>query len=397
VLRYITAGESHGPALVSIVEGMPAGLQISIDTVNRELARRQLGYGRGGRMAIETDKAEVLSGIRFGKALGSPIALMIKNKDRANWTERMAIESKPEGIDVDVVTQPRPGHADLSGILKTGQDDIRNILERSSARETASRVAAGAIAKILLGEFGIKLVSHVVSIGNVPADLAGLSDVNTPKIPSPQDLDEIDRSPVRCFNKDAERGMISAIEKAIEDKNTLGGVFEILVYGCPAGIGGYASWEERLEGRIARAVMSVQAIKGVEIGEGFGLARKPGSEAHDEIFYEDETGYYHKTNRAGGIEGGMTNGEVVAVKAAMKPIPTLMRPLQTVDIITKQPVDAVKERSDVCAVPAAAVVGEAVVAFEIANAFLEKFGGDAIEDVLAAYDNYLKRTKTRKR
>lgn len=391
MLRYITAGESHGPALVSIVEGMPAGLKIPVETINRELSRRQLGYGRGGRMAIEKDKAEVLSGIRLGKALGSPITLMVKNKDWANWTRRMAIEPRPEDDEIDIVTQPRPGHADLSGIIKTGQEDIRNILERSSARETAARVAAGAVAKILLEEFGIKLVSHVVAIGNA---IVAPDSLDLTNAPLPEDLEYIDESPVRCFNKEAEERMMSAIEEAIEDKNTLGGVFEILVYGCPVGIGGYASREDRLEGRIAGAMMSVQAIKGVEIGEGFELARKAGSEAHDEIYYEQGSGYYRKTNRAGGIEGGMSNGEIIVVRAAMKPIPTLMRPLQTVDIVTKDPADAVKERSDVCAVPAAAVVGEAVVAFEIANALIEKFGGDAIEDMRAAYENYLKRTKT---
>jgi chorismate synthase len=294
----------------------------------------------------------------------------------------MAIDSKPEGLNVDVVTQPRPGHADLSGIQKTDQDDIRNILERSSARETAARVAAGAIAKSILKEFSIELVSHVLSIGDAVAN---------PSTPSPKDLEAIDKSPVRCFDEEAESRIIETIEKAIKDRNTLGGVFEVLVYGCPPGVGGYASWRDRLEGRIARAVMSVQAIKGVEFGDGFQLAKKPGSEAHDEIFYDEEHGYFRKTNRAGGIEGGMTNGEVVVVRAAMKPIPTLMRPLKTVDIVTKEAVDAVKERSDVCAVPAAAVVGEAVVAFEVAKALLDKFGGDSIDDTLEAYKNYMKR------
>jgi chorismate synthase len=370
--------------LIAVVEGVPAGLKVSVDVINKDLARRQLGYGRGGRMAIETDKVEILSGVRFGKTLGSPITLMIKNKDWSNWTERMAIDAKPEGLNVDVVTQPRPGHADLSGIQKTDQDDIRNILERSSARETAARVAAGAIAKTILKEFSIEMVSHVLSIGDAVAN---------PSAPKPGDLETIDKSPVRCFDKESEGRIMEAIENAMEDRNTLGGVFEVLVYGCPPGVGGYATWRDRLEGRIARAVMSIQAIKGVEFGEGFELAGKPGSEAHDEIFYNEERGYYRKTNRAGGIEGGMTNGEVVAVRAAMKPIPTLMRPLKTVDIVTKEPVDAVKERSDVCAVPAAAVVGEAAVAFEIAKALLEKFGGDSIGDTLEAYENYMKRIR----
>lgn len=387
----MTAGESHGPALIAIVEGLPAGLKINLEEINKDLARRQLGYGRGGRMKIEKDTAEILSGIRFGRALGSPVALKIENRDWRNWTERMAIEEPSGEAAGEKLTQPRPGHADLSGILKTGQDDVRNILERSSARETAARVAAGALAKVLLAEFGIQIISHVTSIGDVVAGTAAR--------PEPQDLAQIDESPVRTFDKAAEANMMAAIDEAIKSKNTLGGTIEVLVYGCPVGLGGYTSWEGRLEGNIARAVMSVQAIKGVEIGEGFGLAFKPGSEAHDEIFYEAENaaehklsgGYIRKTNRAGGIEGGMTNGEVVVVRAAMKPIPTLMQPLKTVDIATKEPVDAVKERSDVCAVPAAAVVCEAAVAFEIAKALLGKFGGDAIEDTQAAYEYYLKR------
>lgn len=381
MLRYVTAGESHGPALFAIVEGVPAGLGISIDVVNKELARRQLGFGRGGRMQIETDTVQILSGVRFGKALGSPITLKVDNRDWKNWLERMSVEEMPG--EIEAVTQPRPGHADLSGILKTGQKDIRNILERSSARETAARVAAGAVAKLLLAEFGMHVLSHVVAIGDVGA--------NVERLPRPEDLELIDRSLARSFDKEATARMVELIEKIRSAKDTIGGVFEVLVYGCPPGLGSYTSWEERLDGHIARALMSVQAIKGVEIGEGFDIAAKPGSQAHDEIFYEKGRGYYRKTNRAGGIEGGMTNGEVVIARAAMKPIPTLMQPLKTVDIVTKQPVDAVKERSDVCAVPAAAVIGEAVVAFEIAKALLNKFGGDAIEDTRAAYNHYLKR------
>ncbi|MHB8840315.1 MAG: chorismate synthase [Candidatus Aquicultor sp.] len=381
MIRYVTAGESHGPALFAIVEGVPAGLGIKVDAINKELARRQLGFGRGGRMQIETDTAQVLSGVRFGKALGSPITLKVDNRDWKNWLERMSAEEISG--EVEAVTQPRPGHADLGGILKTGQQDVRNILERSSARETAARVAAGAVAKLLLAEFGIEVLSHVVSIGDVEAS-AG-------RLPRPEDLEQIDRSPARSYDKEATGRMVELIEKTRSAKDTVGGVFEVLVYGCPPGLGGYASWEEKLDGNIARALMSIQAMKGVEIGEGFDVSAKPGSQAHDEIFYEKARGYYRTTNRAGGIEGGMTNGETVVARAAMKPIPTLMQPLKTVDIVTKQPVDAVKERSDVCAVPAAAVVGEAVVAFEIAKALLNKFGGDAIEDTKAAYDHYLKR------
>ncbi|MDI6716046.1 MAG: chorismate synthase [Actinomycetota bacterium] len=381
MLKYVTAGESHGLALVAIVEGIPAGLKINVEQINKELARRQLGFGRGGRMKIEKDKAKVLSGIRFGYTLGSPIALMIENLDWKNWREKMSAEET--SAQVERITQPRPGHADLSGILKTGQSDIRNVLERSSARETAARVAAGAIAKVLLGEFNISVLSHVTSIGQVKASLD--------KAPELSDLEVIDQSPVRTFDKSAETKMVKAIKEAREKKDTVGGTFEVLVYGCPPGLGSYTSWEERLSGNIARAVMSIQAIKGVEVGEGFALAAKPGSKAHDEIFYEEGRGYYRQTNRAGGIEGGMSNGETIIVRAAMKPIPTLMQPLRTVDIETKQPVEAVRERSDVCAVPAAAVIAEAVVAFEIAKAFLSKFGGDSINDTKAAYDHYLKR------
>ncbi|HEY3373856.1 MAG TPA: chorismate synthase [Candidatus Aquicultor sp.] len=381
MLRYITAGESHGRALIAVVAGMPAGLTVHVEDVNRELARRQLGYGRGGRMKIEKDTAEILSGVRFGKTIGSPVAVMIENRDWQNWTGRMSVE-EAEG-EVEKVTQPRPGHADLSGVLKTDQDDVRNILERTSARETAARVTAGALAKVLLKEFGIQVVSQVTAIGGVVAD--------TEFVAKPGDTEAIDASPVRTLDHNAEASMMAIIDEAVERKDTLGGTFEVLVYGCPPGLGGYATWEDRLDGKIARAVMSIQAMKGVEIGEGFGLAFKPGSEAHDEIFYNESRGYYRETNRAGGLEGGMTNGEPVVIRAAMKPIPTLMQPLRSIDIATKQPVEAVKERSDVCAVPAAAIVAEAVVAVEFAAALLEKFGNDAFDDIKAAFKHYIER------
>ncbi len=383
MLRYVTAGESHGPALIAIVEGMPAGLKLDVDDLNKELARRQLGFGRGGRMKIEKDKADILSGVRFGITLGSPIALKIDNRDWENWQVKMSAGEVSE--EIEPVTQPRPGHADLSGILKTGQKDIRNILERSSARETAARVAAGAVAKALLREFDIQIISHVTSIGEVKANLQ--------KLPTPEDLAIIDESPARCFDPEATKKMVELIEQTKKDRDTVGGVFEVLAYGCPPGLGGYAFWEDKLDGNLARALMAIQAIKGVEIGEGFEAAYKPGSQMHDEIFYSKGKGYYRKTNRAGGIEGGMTNGEVVIARAAMKPIPTLMQPLKTVDIDTKEPVEAIKERSDICAVPAAAVIGEAVVAFEIARALLNKFGGDAMDDIMAAYGHYLKRVR----
>lgn len=381
LIRYCTAGESHGKALVSIVEGMPSGVRVTPEMIARDLARRQLGYGRGGRMKIEKDAGEILSGVRFGLTMGTPIAVLVRNRDWENWGEKMSaepVESKPEPL-----TQPRPGHADLPGILKTAQEDIRNILERASARETAARVAAGAVAKGLLAELGISVVSHVTAIGDV-------SSANARR-PMPADMEETDASSVRCLDSEASEKMVAAIDAAAKEGDTLGGVFEVIAYGCPLGLGGFASWEERLDARLAKAVIGIQAIKGVEFGDGFGLAALPGSRAHDEIYHSNERGYYHQTNRAGGLEGGLTNGEPLVVRAAMKPIPTLGKPLATVDMATGQPASAFKERADVCAVPAAAVVGEAVVAIELANAIVEKFGGDCLVDIKAAWDHYRER------
>ncbi len=381
VLRFLTAGESHGKGLVAILEGIPANLELSADDINKELARRQVGYGRGGRMKIEKDRVEFISGVRFGKTLGSPIAMAVWNRDFENWKERMKAEGEPpEGYKA--FTKPRPGHADLAGGMKYNQRDLRNILERSSARETAARVAVGAVCKKLLSEFGIKIGSYVVSLGGyrvkeMPLDLwsrhlkAESSEI---RIPNP-----------------AEDPLVKAvIDRAKEAGETLGGVIEVFALNVPPGLGSHIQWDRRLDGRIAHAMMSIQAIKGVEIGEGFKTAFKPGSEVMDEIGWSEKKGFFRYTNRLGGLEGGMTNGEPVVVRVAMKPIPTLMSPLRSVDIETKEPVKAMKERSDVTAVAAASVVAEAMLAIVLADAFLEKFGGDFIEEIKERFEIYKK-------
>jgi len=381
MLRYLTAGESHGPALVAIIEDVPAGLKLRSRDINKELARRQLGFGRGGRMKIERDRAQILSGVRFGVTIGSPISLKIDNRDWANWRERMSAEGE-EGADEDKVIAPRPGHADLSGILKTGQSDIRNILERASARETAARVAVGAVAKLILQELNISIISHVVRIGTIKAE-AGVQPIFS-------DLLKIDASPVRCFNKDSSALMVKAIEAARENKDTVGGVFEVLAFGVMPGLGGYRQWDERLNANLARGLMSIPAIKAIEVGDGMDLAARPGSEAHDEIFYDNQRGYWRETNHGGGIEGGMSNGETLVLRAAMKPIPTLGAPLRSVNIHTKEAILAGRERSDICAVPAAAVIGEHMVAIELAKAAQAKFGGDSMKEFKDNYQSYMK-------
>lgn len=381
MLEFFTAGESHGPGLVVIISGIPAGLSVSKDQINQELMRRQQGAGRGGRMKIEKDQAEILSGIRFGKTIGSPIAMVIRNKDWENWSNAMSQDKEPPNIEA--IAQPRPGHADFAGLLKTGQKDIRNILERSSARETACRVAAGAIAKSLLREMKVTVLSHVVRIGTI--------SVSYSKPPRPDEFDEIEGSEVRCLDSKISKQMKREIEQAKEDGDSLGGVFEVIAYGVPPGLGSYANWDQRLDGRLARVLMSIPAIKAVEIGDGFEDSQKRGSDVHDEIFYSASQRFYRKTNRAGGIEGGMTNGELVILRAYMKPIPTLAKPLKTIDIVSKKTSLALKERADVCAVPAAGVIGEAMVAIELASAMIEKFGGDCMEDILCNYSNYLQR------
>src|SRR3954469_15949767 len=373
-LRFTTAGESHGPGLTAIVEGLPAGLELRPEDVDRDLARRQLGHGRGGRMKIESDRAEVTAGVRHGRTLGSPIALLIQNRDYANWEERM--NPWPVNGDVAEVNLPRPGHADLAGVQKYGFSDVRNVLERASARETAARVACGALAKTFLRAFGVEVRSHVLQIGAVEAPV--------PDDLSPADFDAVDESPVRCLDGDASAAMVEEINTARKANESLGGIFEVRAFGVMPGLGSPISWEERLDGRLAQAIMSIQAMKGVGVGEGFDLAGRVGSQSHDEIFWTDERGFYRDTNRAGGIEGGMPPGDLVVVGPAMKPLPTLTKPLRSVDLATKEPAQALRERTDSCTVPAAGVVGEAMVALVLGSACREKFGGDHIDDALAA-------------
>jgi chorismate synthase len=384
--RFTTAGESHGPGLVTIVEGLPAGLEVDRERLDREMARRQLGHGRGGRMKIERDAVEVRSGIRHARTLGSPIALLVANRDYANWEERMS----PWPVDADVEEShlPRPGHADLVGMLKFGHRDARNVLERASARETAARVAAGALAKELLRALGVSVHSHVLRIGSVAAperdDLA------------PADFEGLDDSPVRCLDPAAAERMVAEIDRLRKANESLGGVLEVRAFGLVPGLGSYASWEERLDGRLAQAVVSIQAMKGVSVGEAWEAAGRPGSESHDEIFWSKERGYFRETNRAGGVEGGMSNGEPLVVRGALKPISTLTQPLRSVDTETKQPAEAMRERTDSTVVPAAGVVAEAMVALVLARCYREKFGGDHIDDVLAALAAYRERIDWRR-
>jgi chorismate synthase len=380
-LRFTTAGESHGPGLTAVVEGLPAGLELSPEDLDRDLARRQLGHGRGGRMKIETDRAEVTAGVRHGRTLGSPVALQIQNRDYANWEERM--NPWPVEADVPEVHLPRPGHADLAGVQKYGFTDVRNVLERASARETAARVACGALAKALLRRFGIEVFSHVLQIGSVAAPERG--DLG------PADFAAVDESPVRCLDRATSDAMVEEINRLRKANESLGGVFEVRAFGLMPGLGSYVSWEERLDGRLGQAIMSIQAMKGVSIGAAFEVAARPGSEAHDEIFWSDERGWYRDTNHAGGLEGGMTTGDALVVRGAMKPLPTLTKPLRSVDIATKEPAPAMRERTDSATIPAAGVVGEAMVALVLAKAVREKFGGDHIDDALAAAAAYRER------
>lgn len=379
MLRFLTAGESHGKSLTAIIDGVPSNLQVKADYINAHLKRRQLGYGRGDRMAIEADKAEITGGVRGGKTMGGPVSLVINNKDWNNWQKAMDAE---EIAEAEKLSRPRPGHADLSGMLKYNVNDARNVLERASARETAARVAVGAVARRFLAEFDISIESCVTGIGTATTDATIFSSGAGEKA---------DKSPVRCLDANAESAMIKEIDKAADAGDTLGGTFEVVVFGLPAGIGSYSQWDTRLDARIAKAVASIPAIKGVEFGDGFALAQRFGSEAQDEIFYEPGRGYFRKTNRAGGLEAGMTNGSPVRIRAAMKPIPTLKQCLATVDVSTKKPAKAIHERSDVCAVPAASVIGEAVVAIEVMEAMLEKFGGDCMDDIMVSYRAYLER------
>ena len=379
-LKYLTAGESHGPELVAILEGIPAGLELDAGAINKELKRRQLGYGRGGRMNIEKDQAVIVAGVRHGKTMGSPICLRIENKDWQNWQDVMSADEAVSAKTVKPVTVPRPGHADFAGVMKFGHSDIRDVLERSSARETAARVAVGAVAKCLLWQFNIEIYSHVVSIGKVSR--------RPEKELAPDDFNAVDKSPVRCLDPEAAKGMVAEIDRAGEAGESAGGVFEVLAFGLMPGLGSYVSGGRRLGGRIGGALMSIPAIKGVEIGDGFSLSNVFGSDAHDEIFFEKSRGFYRKTNHAGGLEGGMTNGQTLIARACMKPIPTMTKPLASVELESGKPTEAFKERSDVCAVPAAAVVGEAMVAIELAVALMDKFGGDNIRDTLDAHSTY---------
>ena len=378
-MEFVTAGESHGPALTAIVTGVPAGVSIDIEAINRDLARRQGGYGRGGRQKIEHDTASILSGVRFSKTLGTPITLQVVNDDFANWTDRMAVDGDAP-TDLKRETCPRPGHADLVGMLKIASDDARDILERSSARETAARVAAGGIAKALLAELGVEVYSYVRRIGTVelPADTI-------------IERAAIETSECRCPDETTTRAMKELIDDARAKGESLGGEFVVIAEGLVPGLGSYASGPARLTSRLGAAAFSIPAIKGVEFGLGFEAARRPGSRVHDSIYYSEATGFTRASNNAGGLEGGMTTGEPLVMACAMKPIPTMMQPLDTVDTDTLMPVKASKERSDVCAVPAAAVVAEAEIAFVLADACLEKFGADVVDDVIAACDAYRER------
>jgi len=384
MLRFLTAGESHGRSIVVIVEGVPAGLPFGAEQVQVELARRRLGYGRGPRMRFERDEITLIGGLRHGRTLGSPVAIEIANTEWPKWTEEM---SPDPGRPFRVLTQPRPGHADLAGMQKYGFADARDVLERASARETAARVAAGSLAKALLGHLGVRVLSHVVALGGVHADPT--------RRPGPDDLDEVDQSEVRCFDPEAEPEMVAAIKAAAKAGDSLGGVVEVLAYGVPVGLGSHVHWDRKLDGLLAQALMSIQAVKGVELGEGFDLAARRGSEGHDAIYWAPERattsgGYERRTLRAGGIEGGISTGGVIVARVAMKPLATLNRPvLETVDVVTKEPALSFKERTDVTAVPAMGVVAETMTALVLASEALRKFGGDSLAELLRNRDAYL--------
>jgi chorismate synthase len=386
VLRILTGGESHGPSLSAIVEGLPAGVPVVLDSINHQLRRRQGGYGRGARQQIETDTVEILSGVRFGLTLGSPLTLLVRNRDWENWRERMSIE--PMAQETPPIVEARPGHADFAGMLKYGTNDLRNILERSSARGTAALVAVGAVLRSLLAECGVRVLSHVVELGGVCVAQE-----------HPVDYDAVEacaeQSPVRVADAEAEAAIIAAIDEAGARGDTLGGVFEVVALGCPPGLGSHVYWDRRLDSRLAAALMGIQAIKGVEVGLGFEVARRPGSRVHDELFHNPATGFTRSSNNAGGIEGGMTNGEPVVVRAAMKPLSTLKSPLRSVNMETRQAVTAHFERSDVCAVPAAGVIGEAMVSIVLAEAMLEKFGGDSLGELKRNLDSYMAEVQRR--
>jgi chorismate synthase len=387
MLRFLTAGESHGPELVAVIEGAPAGFEIDIARINHDLARRQKGYGRGGRMLIEKDEARIVSGIRFGRTMGSPVTFIVENRDYKNWEKRMSADPRDRG-EAKVVTRPRPGHADLAGVLKYNLEDIRDVLERASARETTARVAIGAFARQLLAPFGVQVLGYVASIGSVLA-----------KPPPPaMSLEELARvtedSQVRVADPAAERAIIAEIDECKKAGDTLGGIVEVIAAGLPVGLGSHVQWDRKLDGRLAHALLSLQAVKGVEVGIGFEAARVRGSQLHDEIGYDREMRHFTRhSNNSGGTEGGMSTGEPLRVRVAFKPLSTLMRPLKSADIKTKAEAVGAIERSDVCAIPAAAVIAETVVAFELANAFLEKFGGDSLAEITNNYRSYLEQVR----
>jgi chorismate synthase len=381
MLRFLTAGESHGPALTAVLEGMVAGVPVSGKVVRAELARRRMGYGRGTRMKIEEDRLEILGGVRHGRTIGSPVSMVIHNTEWPKWQNVMAVEEEDAEVEDPALSRPRPGHADLVGMQKYGFPDARSVLERASARETAARVAVGAVCKAFLSAVGVQVLSHVIEVGGVRASGDAL--------PGPDDLERVDASDLRTLDASAEGEMKQVIEEARRRGDTLGGVFEVVAYGLPPGLGSHVHWDRKIDGRLAHALMSIHAIKGVEIGPGFEIARTPGSQAHDEISWTPEGGYDRATGRSGGTEGGMTTGGPLCVRAAMKPLSSLARPLGTVDVATKEEAVAITQRSDVCAVPAAGVVGESVVAFVLAEAMLEKFGGDSLAETRRNLRGYL--------
>ncbi len=372
MLRFLTGGESHGPALTVVVEGLPAGLTVDRAAIDADLRRRQGGYGRGGRMKIESDSVEILSGVRHGRTIGSPVTFVVRNRDFENWRDVMSVEARPPGERPRrILKHPRPGHADLAGAFKYLTDDLRDVLERASARETAARVAAGGLARLLLGAAGAAVRSHVLRIGDA-------ASAGPP--PSWDELDAVEDSPVRCVQPDASAAMMAEIDRAKKDGDTLGGVFEVVARGLPPGLGSFVQWDRRLDGRLAQALMSIPAVKAVAVGAGFVAGHTAGSRFHDEILFDDTRGIHRGSNRAGGLEGGVTNGEELRLQAVVKPIPTLVMPLRSIDLATKEPRAASVERSDTCVVPAAAVVGEAMVAWVAADALLEKFGGDSLTE-----------------
>jgi chorismate synthase len=386
MLRFITAGESHGPQLIAVIEGAPAGFEIDIAGINHDLARRQKGYGRGGRMLIEKDEARIVSGIRFGRTMGSPVTFIVENRDFKNWEKRMSADPRDRG-EAKVVTRPRPGHADLAGVLKYNLEDIRDVLERASARETTARVAIGAFARQLLGPFGVQVLGYVVSIGSVAANVP-------PAMPIEELTRVTEQSQVRVADTAAEQAIIAEIDACKKEGDTLGGIVEVIAVGLPVGLGSHVQWDRKLDGRLAHALLSLQAVKGVEVGIGFEAARVRGSQLHDEIGYDRELRHFTRhSNNSGGTEGGMSTGEPLRVRVAFKPLSTLMRPLKSADIKSKAEAVGAIERSDVCAIPAAAVIAETVVAFELANAFLEKFGGDSLAEITRNYQGYLEQVR----